>query len=97
MKQTECVEMSEQTYESLRLFRPKTAKQLKHYLKVFLDYSVPDQVLCDGHASPMDYLWHAYSCDIVTPASSRQLNQKSRQDSDGTDPEIGRASCRERG
>ena len=65
MEQTGDVEgVLEQTYESLRLFKPENAKQLKQYLKVFLGYSVPDRVLCDGHASPMDYLWHAYSCDM---------------------------------
>lgn len=42
---------------------PKNRVELKHYLKTHLGYVVPDRRLCDGHASPMDYLWHTYSCD----------------------------------
>ncbi len=55
---------AQQMYKSLRRFKPHTAKLLRDYVKVFLGVSVPDRVLCHGHASPMDYLWHAYSCDL---------------------------------
>lgn len=51
---------------------PQNRTWLKMYLKKYADFRVPDRHVCGHHASPMDYLWHAYSCDLVTPASSRQ-------------------------
>jgi hypothetical protein len=50
-------------YEGLRRTRPKTGQDLKNYVKVFLDIDVPDKKICDGHNSPMDYLWHSFSAD----------------------------------
>jgi hypothetical protein len=43
---------------------PKTRQDLKNYVKVFLGIDVPDKKICDGHNSPMDYLWHSFSADF---------------------------------
>ncbi|MFI4911042.1 MAG: hypothetical protein ACIAQZ_05190 [Sedimentisphaeraceae bacterium JB056] len=50
-------------YRALRKIKPQTKEQLLNYVKVFLGVSVPDQVVCSGHSSPADYLWHAFNCD----------------------------------
>ncbi|HIJ66902.1 MAG TPA: hypothetical protein HPP87_01060 [Planctomycetes bacterium] len=50
-------------YEKLRRTRPRSRRDLANYIKVFLGIDVPDTKLCDGHATPMDYLWYAYSSD----------------------------------
>lgn len=52
-------------YSSLRLKRPLTKSELKDYVKVFLGLSIPDTVICAGHSSPMDYLWHCFSSDFI--------------------------------
>src|SRR5512146_1082510 len=48
-------------YEALRQTRPRTRQDLQHYVKAFLDVAVPDQRICPGHSSPMDYLWYSFS------------------------------------
>ncbi len=35
---------------------PKTRKQLAAYVNTFLGWRIPDQAMCQGHCSPMDYL-----------------------------------------
>lgn len=50
--------------ESLRDFVPRNGRQLQQYLQFFLELSVPNKQMCPGHSSPMDYLWHSFSCDI---------------------------------
>jgi len=47
-------------YSELRRTRPVTKRDLKNYIKVFLDIDVPDKRICPEHQSPMDYLWHAF-------------------------------------
>ncbi len=53
-------------YEALRLTRPKTKAELKHYLKVFLNINVPNKKVCHNHDSPMDYLWYVFNADFLT-------------------------------
>ncbi len=43
---------------------PRNRYELKVYLKEHADFVVPDRHICGHHASPMDYLWHAYSCEM---------------------------------
>ncbi len=50
-------------YESLRLNRPRSKRQMLDYVKVFLGSSVPDKAMCPGHSTPADYLWHAFNCE----------------------------------
>jgi len=58
-------------YGALRRTRPRTRRDLRNYVKVFLGIDVPDKKICDEHATPMDYLWHAYSTErSLTPFSS---------------------------
>ncbi len=52
--------------EFLRLQRPRSKQLLKDYVKVFLRVTVPDQVLTDGHSSPMDYIWHSFNADFAS-------------------------------
>lgn len=64
MAETTCQQtVSKQACEPVTLPAPQSRKELGQFLREHLDYSVPDCVLCGGHVSPMDYLWHAYSCD----------------------------------
>lgn len=37
---------------------------LRNYVKVFLGVEIPDIVVCEGHSSPMDYLWHCFNSDF---------------------------------
>ncbi len=50
----------------LRQAPPRTKQDLKNYVKAFLGVSVPDKRACLGHQSPLDYLWHSFSADVVT-------------------------------
>jgi len=52
-------------YERLRSARPRTREDLKNYVKVFLGIDIPDKRICEGHNSPMDYLWHSFSADFA--------------------------------
>jgi hypothetical protein len=52
-------------YERLRGARPRTREDLKNYVKVFLGIDIPDKRICEGHNSPMDYLWHSFSADFA--------------------------------
>ena len=48
-----------QLLEYWRGRRPRTRKELASYVKAFLGLRIPDQSLCEGHDSPMDYLEYA--------------------------------------
>jgi hypothetical protein len=50
-------------YEKVRWVRPRGRVWLRNYVKVFLGADVPDVRICEGHCTPMDYLWHAWSVD----------------------------------
>ena len=54
-----------------RLVRPITKANLKSYVNAFLDMNVPDKKICPGHCAPMDYLWHAFSCDFASSLSPK--------------------------
>lgn len=54
------IEKVARLYTELRRTRPVTRRDLKNYVKVFLDIDVPDKRICLGHQSPMDYLWHTF-------------------------------------
>ena len=49
----------------LRRTRPKTRRDLKNYVKVFLGLDIPNKKICQQHSSPMDYLWHSFSADFT--------------------------------
>jgi len=53
-----------QLYSRLRRTPPATRRDLKNYVKVFLGMDVPDRRVCEGHSSPMDYLWDRFSIDV---------------------------------
>jgi len=40
--------------------RPRSRGELRAYVKAYLGISVPDQRVCGGHSSPMDYLAWAF-------------------------------------
>jgi hypothetical protein len=54
---------AEGVFRRLREIKPCTKQQMLNYVKVFLNVSVPDRVVCEGHSSPADYLWHAFNCE----------------------------------
>ncbi len=56
-------ENAESFYSELKITRPKSKRDLKNYVKVFLGVDVPDKRICPRHNSPMDYLWHSFSAD----------------------------------
>ncbi len=55
---------AEGIYSALRRYRPRTKQELKNYIKVFLGIDVPGKSICQGHNSPMDYLWHSFGGDF---------------------------------
>jgi len=65
------LEKAARIYAELRRTRPATKRDLKNYVKVFLDIDVPDRRICPDHSSPMDYLWHSFSADAACTAHSR--------------------------
>jgi hypothetical protein len=54
------IESAAHVYTALRRTRPVTRRDLKNYVKVFLGIDVPNKRICNGHQSPMDYLWYAF-------------------------------------
>jgi hypothetical protein len=65
-------------YDLLQRVRPRTRVDLRNYVKVFLGIDVPDVSMCEGHSSPMDYLWHSFAADLpalrATSDESRATN-----------------------
>ncbi len=59
------IEKAAYIYSTLRRTRPKTRRDLKNYVKVFLGIDVPNKKICREHNSPMDYLWHSFSADFT--------------------------------
>ncbi len=57
---------------------PLTRVQLKQYLRRHLKCRVPDRKICGHHASPFDYLWYAYSCDLAAQMRGRKIRRKRR-------------------
>ena len=53
-----------EVYSELRGKRPATKEDLKNYVKVFCGLDIPGRRICEGHASPLDYLWHSFSSDF---------------------------------
>ena len=49
---------------ALRKVKPVSRFDVRNYVKVFLGVDVPCESVCEGHCSPMDYLWHSYSSDL---------------------------------
>ncbi|MCP4609442.1 MAG: hypothetical protein GY845_12080 [Planctomycetes bacterium] len=65
------IERAARIYKELRGTRPAAKRDLRNYVKVFLDIDVPNKSICPDHSSPMDYLWHSFSADaIVAPHSN---------------------------
>jgi len=65
---------SKKTQELTRETMPLTRIRLKQYLRRFLNYRVPDRHICGHHASPFDYLWHTYSCDLLSEINRQKLH-----------------------
>ena len=51
--------------QHLRLKRPTTKHYLRYYIKFFLGVDIPYKVSTEGHSSPMDYIWNAFSVDFL--------------------------------
>jgi hypothetical protein len=65
------IEKAAGVYSVLRQTQPRTRRDLKNYVKVFLGIDIPDKKICSEHNSPMDYLWHSFSADF---AASKTAN-----------------------
>ncbi len=59
------IKKANKVYSLIRAVRPGTRGNLKNYVKVFLGIEIPDKRICEGHNSPMDYLWESYSADFT--------------------------------
>jgi len=59
------VERAANIYSVLRRSRPRTRRDLKNYVRVFLGINIPDKRICPEHNRPMDYLWHSFSTDFA--------------------------------
>lgn len=62
---SDSVEYASRIYSALRKSAPANREDLRNYVKVFLGLDVPDVSLCEGHSTPMDYLWFCYSIDFA--------------------------------
>jgi hypothetical protein len=60
--------------ETKTLWRPQTQEELKQFVWDNLDIRVPDQRLCPGHKSPMDYLWYTWQGDDPALRPSDQIS-----------------------
>ena len=60
------IEKAAYIYSKLRRTRPRTRRDLKNYVKVFLGLDIPNKKICREHNTPMDYLWHSFSADFAT-------------------------------
>jgi len=60
------IEKAAYIYSELRRTRPRTRRDLKNYVKVFLGLDIPNKKICREHNTPMDYLWHSFSADFAT-------------------------------
>jgi len=58
--------------ENLRKSRPQTKRDLKNYVKVFLNLNVPDRRICPNHNAPIDYLWHAFGADFQNKSFTKE-------------------------
>jgi hypothetical protein len=67
---TNDIERAAHIYSELRQTRPSTRRDLKNYVKVFLDIDVPDKRICPEHNSPLDYLWHSFFVDFAAEKRS---------------------------
>lgn len=54
--------------DAIQTDRPATRDKLRQFVDENLNFRVPAKPICQGHCSPMDYLWHAYACDLRTKA-----------------------------
>lgn len=53
-------ELVQTVMTQLKRHPPKTKRDLKNYIKIFLGIDIPHRSICPHHNSPMDYLWHAW-------------------------------------
>jgi len=58
------MERASAVYSALRGRRPRSKVEVGNYVKAFLGMNVPDKRICDGHSSPLDYLWHSFNLDF---------------------------------
>lgn len=57
------IERAARICSRLRQMPPHSKRDLKNYVKAFLNVDVPDKRICPEHCSPLDYLWHSFSAD----------------------------------
>jgi hypothetical protein len=57
-------EKAEEIYTSVRRRAPGTRGDIKSYAKVYLGVDIPDKRICEGHNSPMEYLYHSFFSDF---------------------------------
>src|SRR4030042_2038569 len=57
-------EKTAEVYSVLRRRAPETKGDIKNYVKIYLGIDIPDKRICEGHNSPMEYLWHSFFSDF---------------------------------
>jgi hypothetical protein len=60
--------------ETKNISHPRTREELKQFVHDNLDIRVPDQPICPGHRSPMDYLWHTWRTDDPVHRPAGQIS-----------------------
>jgi hypothetical protein len=53
---------------------PRDRAALAAYVRAHLGLAVPDVALCPDHATPLDYLWHAWAQDGWLAGGARPAN-----------------------
>ncbi len=59
------MEKAAEVYSCLRRRAPVTRGDIRNYVKAYLGIDIPDKRICEGHNSPMEYLWHSYATDFA--------------------------------
>jgi hypothetical protein len=60
------------------LSQPQTQEDLRQFVDENLHFRVPAKPVCQGHCAPMDYLWHAYHCDLGANHKSEKIKKAKR-------------------
>ncbi|MBN1392195.1 MAG: hypothetical protein JW947_05260 [Sedimentisphaerales bacterium] len=71
-------ESATEIYSGLRRRSPGTRGDIKNYVKVYLGVDIPDKRICEGHNSPMEYLYHSFFSDPSASLPQQQLSGAGR-------------------
>ncbi|MCE5186243.1 MAG: hypothetical protein LLF76_08980 [Planctomycetaceae bacterium] len=86
--------MTREDRTRLRLYRPQTQEELVNYVYEFFGFAAPSVPVCDHHAAPLAYLWHAYRCDLFQEHKNPRTQEHKNADANhGQDAHAANADC----